>query len=342
MKRSNFITITFIIFLFIITASLSNGQSSFQWKYLDLITIQEPLENLYVDLEVRHLNINGNCVINDEFPTSYQILETTQDRYEIFFFSGNYGMGTPSEFYIRKVDTDETLCFSDINLGLTSICDVELDPNMGQIILADCATNRLVTLSPNGNILDSIDVPFDFVHMKFANQKFFFHTLELGDESADVIKICSPQLSLLKEYRFPSSHRVIPGFNKLGSLQTDDDIVYFNPTYDVHIYEINEVEKKVVFSLDDFVINDDFKKDPFATFFVHDDILYFTQSLFKNYYSFIVDLPEKEVFVVHNSIPILPNKLDFKYSFVFSPVSFTNVNGFTTYVSSRNAIKHIP
>jgi len=339
MNKSIFIKLNFA-FLLATMAFNIYGQSIFNWNYLDVTTIDEPLDNLYSNLEIRHLDLNDNCASNEALPTTFQIFNSSQNEYEVYFFSGNDGMNISAEIYIKDVSRGEISCFNQEDLGLQTIGDVVLDYSSNQIILADYASKKLVFVTPTGIIESSIDVPFDFVHVTVANNKFFFHVLDFNeDNSADIIKVCSPQLNLLKEYRFPSSNRVIRGFSKNGSLRRDNNTVYFNPTYDINIYEINEVEKRVIFSLDDFVVNDDFKKDPFITYLVRDNILYFTQTLFNGYYSFIVDLENKEVFVVHNSIPILSNKTGFEYNYVFSPVTYSNLNGFITYISSRSANK---
>lgn len=337
MNKSIFIKLTFSFLLVTIVFHLYS-QSPYKWNYLDVTTIEEPLEKLYSNLEIRHLNINSNCTSNDALPTSYQILKSSQNEYEVYYFHGNDGINISAEIYIKDVSSGEINCFNQEDLDMLTIGDVVLDHSSNQIILADYASKKLVSISPSGTIESSIDVPFNFAHVTLADNKFFFHVLDFTENnSADIIKVCSPQLNLLKEYRFPSSHRVIRGFSKTGSLRSNNNTVYFNPTYDINIYEINEVEKKVIFSLDDFVVNDNFKKDPFITFLVRENILYFTQTLFNAYYSFIVDLESKDVFVVHNGIPILANKAGFEYYYVFSPVNYSNSNGFTTYISSRSA-----
>ncbi len=339
MNRSIFIRLSLASAISVVAFAV-HSQSSFQWNYLDVTTIEEPLKNLYNDLEVRHFNLNGNCGTNDDFPNSYHILESSDDDFEVYFFSGNPGMSISSEVYIKNIDKEETICFVQEDLGLQSICDVEIDYTENKIILADCASNNIIYINTDGSIQNEISVPFDFVHMKFADNKFFFHTLDFDEnDSADIIKICSAQLDLLKEYKFPSSNRVIRGFSKSGSLQSDNNTVFFNPTYDANIYEINEVEKKVTFSLTDFVVNDNFKKDPYMNFFVRNNILYFTQMLFNRFYSFIVDMNNKEVFAVHNSIPILADKSEYEYYYVFSSVSYSNLKGFATYISKENARK---
>lgn len=317
-----------------------HSQSSFEWKYLDVRTIEEPLKNLYDDLEIRHFNLNGNCGTNDGFPNAYYIFETSGDDFEVYFFNGNPGMGIPSELYIKNITGGHTFCFFQEDLGLQSICDVDVDYIGNKIILADCASGKIVYINTDGSMQNEIDVPFDFVHVKFADNKFFFHVLDYDENnSADLIKIYSTQMDLLKEYRFPSSNRVIRGFSKSGSLQSDQNTVFFNPTYDANIYQLNEIEKKVTFSLSDFVVNDNYKKDPYMNYFVRNNILYFTQNLFNRSYSFIVDLNSKEVFAIHNSIPILANKLGFEYYYVFSAVSYSNSNGFATYIGKNNARK---
>ena len=325
-------------FLFVTKIFSVESQSSFKWSYLDVTTIEEPLENLYNNLEFRHHNSARNCASSEKFPTSFQILESANNEYEIYHFSGNDELDMQSEMHIKNVKNGDAVCFSQEDLGLQSIGDVGIINSSGKILLADFASNKIVFITPLGEIESYVDVPFDFVHVKYVDDKYFFHSLDTEkNNSADIIRVCSSQLDVLKEYRFPSSNRVMRGFNKLGTLQSDENSVFFNPTYDTNIYEINEVERNVIFSLKDFVVTDNFKKDPFMSFFVRNNILYFTQTLFNSYYSFIVDLENKEVFVVHNSVPILAKKPEFEYYYVFSPVNYSIPVGFITHVSGRNA-----
>ncbi len=332
-KLQIFIKISLLI---VISSSELLCQSDYSWMYLTLDDVEEPYENIYEELKVINLNSSPSCDINFSNLSSYENVNSDEVRTDIMYFNGD----------------DAKLFLSDSNgskrcIDLTSdrfenVTNIEVDRVNQHIVLADNILKKLFRYSFSGNFISESDLDFEFVLFKLTDEGFAFLRLNsLQEKQSEFVRFYDKELNFIKEYQFLSSERVIPGYIKRNSLQIDNGKVYFNPTYSYNIYELSSKKKEILFSLKDFVVQDNFKKDPVHQFMVSDNTLMFTQTIFNRLYSFVVDMDKKRSFVIHNSIPIRPQRNNFKYYFVHRFPSFKSDDKLLTYVSKKTALNSV-